>query len=98
VNNRKGHIRSYLPALAVLSMMVFIFVYSTLPSLEMNRYLNRVKNERIEDIRALQRAEDRIDKLNKALDSDPTTVENYLRRRFGQAKRSGEVEIDQRSR
>lgn len=73
--------------------MVFVYVYSTLPSVKMNRYLGRVKQAKINNIEDLQEAEDVILQLNEALDNDPITVETYLRRRFGHAKREGEVEI-----
>jgi len=94
VKSKDSNYKTYFAPLAVLCVMVFIFVYSTLPSLRMNNYLNRVKNKRVEDISILQKAENRINRLNQALDNDPTTIEKHLRLRFSHARGAGEVEID----
>ena len=84
----------FAPVLGVLLLMVFIFVYSTLPSIRMNRHLNRVRQKRIEEIEVIRKGESHLLRLQDALKCDRLTVENELRRRFGSAKREGEVEVD----
>jgi hypothetical protein len=94
LKNRENLLRNYAPVLCLLLLMVFVFIYNTLPSLKMNRYLNRVRAKRIEEIKAIKAAEERFIHLKEALIRDPITIENHLKRRFGGAKRAGEVEID----
>lgn len=78
----------------ILLGMIFIFLYATLPSLEMNHYLNNVRAKRLEEIEKLQRVGKRLQHLKWALEKDPITIEGTLRQRFNGALREGEVEVD----
>ena len=98
MKNRDSFLLEYAPVLGLVLLMVFIFVYSTLPSIRMNSYLNRVRQRRIVEIDTIKEGEARLLRLQKALESDPLTVENELRRLFGGATREGEVEIDRLAR
>ena len=84
----------YGPVLCVVLLMVFVMVYTFLPSFQMNGYLNRVRDQRLKEIRAFKKKEMQSLRMIDALERDPITVENHLRRRFGGAKRKGEVDVD----
>jgi len=84
----------YAPVLVLVFLMVFIFFFSTLPSLKRNQHLNRVRTQRIEEIQKLQEEQRRLDRLKDALENDPLTIENQLRDRFEGAGSGDEVEID----
>jgi hypothetical protein len=88
----------YAPVWGILALVVFIFLYVTLPSIEMNKHLNLVRAKRLEEIELLRQAERRLKHLKEALSEDPITIESYLRKSFGSAKREGEVPIDGQSR
>ena len=85
--------RKYAPVWGLLFVMVFLFVYVTMPSVQMNHYLNRVRAKRIEEINGLREVEQRLIHLKEALDEDPITIENRLRLSFTNARRAGEEEI-----
>jgi len=84
----------YAPLWGILSLTVFLFAYVTLPSLEMNRYLNDVRGKRIQEIESLREAGHRMQHMAEALQQDPITIERLLRQRFSGTLRKGEVEID----
>jgi len=94
VANGKSLISKYAPVWGLLIALVLLFVYVTMPSVKMNRYLNRVRAKRIEEIDGLRRVEQRLNNLKHALEDDPITIENRLRRSFAQARRMGEEEIE----
>jgi hypothetical protein len=94
VMSREGLLRKYAPVLGLLSILVFLFVYDTLPTLKTNQNLNRIRQERLQEIEAIQKAEKKFLRLQEALNNDPITIENRLRRSFKGAKREGELEID----
>lgn len=89
-----SHLKNYAPLLGILLFMVFVFLYSTLPSIEMNHHLNRVKAKRLDEIEMLKDGEKRLHHLKDALENDPITVEKHLRSRFGSTKGLGEMTID----
>jgi hypothetical protein len=84
----------YAPVMALVLVMSFLFLHSTLPSIRMNRFLNRVQAKRLEEIERIREEESRCLNLREALENDPITIENQLRRQFGSAKEEGEKEID----
>ena len=86
--------KKYAAVFGLLFIMVFIFVYATLPSLRNNRILNQVREKRLESIQELKARESQYLHLQEALESDPITIENQLRRSFKGAKRTGELELD----
>jgi hypothetical protein len=92
--SRERLFKKYAAVFGLLIIMVFIFVYATLPSLNNNRMLNQVRERRLECILELKAREDRYLHLQEALESDPITIENQLRRSFKGAKRTGELELD----
>ena len=54
MKNRDSFFLEYAPVLGLMLLMVFIFVYSTLPSIQMNRYLNRVRQRRLVEIETIK--------------------------------------------
>jgi hypothetical protein len=86
--------RKYASVWVLLFIMVFLFTYVTMPSVQMNHHLNRVRAKRIEEIEVLREKEKTLIHLNRALDEDPITIENRLRQSFSNARRMGEEEID----
>ena len=92
--SRERLFRKYAAVFGLLFIMLFILVHATLPSLKNNRTLNHVRERRLESILELKAREDRYLHLQEALESDPITIENQLRRSFKGAKRTGELELD----
>jgi hypothetical protein len=88
----------YAPVWGILALVVFVFLFATLPSIEMNKHLNLVRAKRLEEIEQLRAAERRLKHLKQALSADPITIESYLRKNFGSAKREGEVPVNGPSR
>jgi hypothetical protein len=93
MKNRQSVFMKYAPVLGLVLIMFFLFFHSTLPSIRMNRFLNKVEAKRLQEIEDIQQSENRYLNLREALDSDPITIENHLRRHFGSAKEEGEWEL-----
>lgn len=84
----------YAPAWGLVTLIVLLFVCVTLPSIRMNKYLNRVRAQRFSEMDQIRSAENRLMLLKQALEKDPITIENQLRKNFSGARRKGELGID----
>lgn len=91
-------VRKYGPALGLLFLMVFLMIYAFLPAFQMNRRLNRFRDRRLREIGLFKEKEKQCLRMIDALEGDPITVENHLRRRFDGAKREGEVDVNRLAR
>ncbi len=89
-----GIIRKYIPVWILVLVMVLLFFTSTLPAIHANREMARKKAGKSDEIRAMKEKIRRVQNELKALDSDPVTIENELRKHIGGAKRKGEVQVD----
>ena len=94
MKNRAGIVARYAPLWAIVAVMVLLFFSSTIPAIRSNQRLLPKESEKREDIKALKGDINRMQNILRALEKDPLTVENELRKQFRGAKREGEIIIE----
>lgn len=92
---KTGLMIRYAPVWAIVFIMILLFFSSTLPAISNNKDLKRSEAEKRQNIKALDQEARRVKNLLRALDDDPITVENELRRQFNGVKKEGEIIVDQ---
>ena len=92
---KTGLMMKYAPVWAIVFIMILLFLSSTLPAISNNKDLERSEAEKRRNIEALDQEARRVKKLLQALDGDPITVENELRRQFNGVKKKGEIIVEQ---
>ena len=94
MKDRAGIIGKYGPVWIILGILLLLYFSSTIPAMKGNRKLLRTKEQKRKEINALNGEVRRVDNLLRALEHDPITVENELRKQFQGAKREGEILVD----
>ena len=94
MKNRAGIVVRYAPLWAIVVIMLLLFFSSPIPAIRDNEALQPAESRKKEDIRALKGEIRRVQYKLRALEIDPITVENELRRQFQGAKREGEHTVE----
>jgi hypothetical protein len=94
MKNRAGIVVRYAPLWAIVVIMLLLFFSSTIPAIRDNQDLLPAESRKKEDIKALRGEIRRVQNKLRALEVDPITVENELRRQFQGAKREGELSVE----